>query len=599
MQELKQGTSLQGGKYIIKRVLGQGGFGITYLAEQVSLRRDVAIKEFFMQDGCLRDQVTGRVTVPPTGAAARVEQFHKKFLKEARTLASLDHPYIINVIDVFEENGTVYYSMPYMSNGSLKSLVQQRGRLPEPQALRYIGQVVSALKYMHDRHICHYDVKPDNILLDSRDNAVLIDFGISKNYDSEGNETSTTPIGISEGYAPIEQYQGISGFSPASDIYALGATLYYLMMGQTPYSAIDRIQGKELAFPNAISEQTLLLIKQLMQLQKNERPQKLYIDMSHDESLQDNTPLKPSHHYNIYAEHIAITPKIEVNNKQSENGQSAINTSITKTQKNHVRLIVGITAIIGLVVACVFFLRYRDQAARDLIIQKAIDDMVYVTGGTFTMGATAEQGSDASDNEKPAHQVTLSDYHISKYEVTQELWHAVMGSNPSKFVGDSRRPVESVSWLDCQLFLKRLNRLTKRQFRLPTEAEWEYAARGGSKSRGYKYAGGNTLDNVAFYDENSGDSTHPVGWKLPNELGLYDMSGNVGEWCQDEYARYTNSSQKNQKYFSETSYRVIRGGSWSNTPGFKDVGAMCCRVSHRGNDASRHKDKALGLRLAE
>ena len=134
---------------------------------------------------------------------------------------------------------------------------------------------------------------------------------------------------------------------------------------------------------------------------------------------------------------------------------------------------------------------------------------------------------------------------------------------------------------------------------MPTEAEWEYAARGGSKSRGYKYAGGNTLDNVAFYDENSGDSTHPVGWKLPNELGLYDMSGNVGEWCQDEYARYTNSSQKNQKYFSETSYRVIRGGSWSNTPGFKDVGAMCCRVSHRGNDASRHKDKALGLRLAE
>jgi serine/threonine protein kinase len=266
MQELREGTPLQGGKYIIKRVLGQGGFGITYLAEQVSLGREVAIKEFFMKDGCLRERATGFVTVPTTGAAARVEQFRKKFFKEARTLAGLDHPHIVSVIDVFEENGTVYYSMPYMPNGSLKSLVKSRGRLSETEALRYVGQVASALQYMHTEHLCHYDVKPDNILLDSRVNAVLIDFGISKNYDSEGNETSTTPIGISEGYAPIEQYQGISDFSPASDVYALGATLYYLLEGKTPPSAISRVQGNELSFNEDISAHTQSLINESMKL---------------------------------------------------------------------------------------------------------------------------------------------------------------------------------------------------------------------------------------------------------------------------------------------------------------------------------------------
>ena len=273
MNELKQGTLLQGGKYVIKRVLGQGGFGITYLAEQVSLGREVAIKEFFMKDGCMRDGQTGGVTVPSTGAAARVEQFRKKFFKEARSLASLDHPHIISVIEVFEENGTVYYSMPYMSNGSLKSLVQKKGPLSESEALHFVSQVASALQYMHDRRMCHYDVKPDNILIDNRNNAMLIDFGISKNYDADGKETSNTPIGISEGYAPIEQYQGLSGFSPASDVYALGATLYYLLMGVTPPFAAHLSQGAKLTIDSTVSDKTKSLITSAMQIRADSRPQ--------------------------------------------------------------------------------------------------------------------------------------------------------------------------------------------------------------------------------------------------------------------------------------------------------------------------------------
>ena len=295
MQELKQGTLLQGGKYIIKKKLGQGGFGITYLAEQVSLGREVAIKEFFMKDSCLRNEVTGQVTVPTTGSAGIVEQFRKKFLKEARTLASLDHPHIISVIDVFEENGTVYYSMPYFTNGSLKSLVKSNGRLSESEALRYIGQVASALFYMHGRFMCHYDVKPDNILIDAHNNAVLIDFGISKNYDDRGHETSTTPIGTSGGYAPIEQYQGISDFSPASDVYALGATLYYLLEGETPPTAPLRVQGNELSFDISISDQTRSLIEKAMHLPINKRPQDVreFINKKND-NFQSQNPSKDS-----------------------------------------------------------------------------------------------------------------------------------------------------------------------------------------------------------------------------------------------------------------------------------------------------------------
>ena len=173
---------------------------------------------------------------------------------------------------------------------------------------------------------------------------------------------------------------------------------------------------------------------------------------------------------------------------------------------------------------------------------KLSNNMVYVSGGTFTMGATCEQGCENVSGEKPTHSVTLSSFYLCKYEVTQALWIAVMGENPSNHKGDNL-PVEQVSWNDCQNFITRLNSLTDRKFRLPTEAEWEYAARGGNRSHGYKYSGSNNLSEVAWYGGNGGYNTHPVGLKGPNELGLYDMSGNVYEWCSDWYGPYSSSSQ--------------------------------------------------------
>ena len=230
-------------------------------------------------------------------------------------------------------------------------------------------------------------------------------------------------------------------------------------------------------------------------------------------------------------------------------------------------------------------------------------DMIAVEGGTFTMGATAEQGSDVYSDEKPTHQVTLSSYMIGKTEVTQELWEAVMGKSLSQIASElgeethgvgSNYPMYYVSWEDCQEFITKLNALTGKNFRLPTEAEWEFAARGGNKSQGYKYSGSNTLSDVAWY-KNYNDiglrTTHPVATKAPNELGIYDMSGSVREWCNDWYDYYTSESQTNPTGPDSGSNRVIRGGGWLDIE-------RGCRVSYRYYYYTTLRDSLLGLRLA-
>ena len=209
--------------------------------------------------------------------------------------------------------------------------------------------------------------------------------------------------------------------------------------------------------------------------------------------------------------------------------------------------------------------------------------MIAVQGVTYTMGA-ADNDPEAYDWEKPAHKETVSDFMIGETPVTQKLWQAVMGSNPSNFKGDMQRPVEQVSWNDCQTFIRKLNQLTGQNFRLPSEAEWEYAARGGNRSNGYKYAGSNSVDAVAWYDDNSGSTTHPVKTKQPNELGIYDMSGNVWEWCQDKWCDDYNSPH-------DSGYRVLRGGSWYDY-------AWSVRLSFRINYTPGDSCNYYGLRLA-
>lgn len=260
-QYLSSESSLQGGRYRIVRMLGSGGFGITYLGTQTGLERNIVIKEFFMTDYCLRDEYSNLITVPTVSNVEFVERFKDKFLKEARHIAQLKHPNIVNIIDVFEENGTAYYVMDFIEGGSLVEKVQREGSLPENLAKRYILQIADALNYIHQRYMNHLDVKPGNIMLSRNDNAILIDFGLSKQYDSQtGHQTSTTPVGISHGYAPMEQYKegGVSEFSPETDIYSLGATLYYLLTGARPPVSqeinedglpLDQLKAKNISWP--------------------------------------------------------------------------------------------------------------------------------------------------------------------------------------------------------------------------------------------------------------------------------------------------------------------------------------------------------------
>ena len=213
--------------------------------------------------------------------------------------------------------------------------------------------------------------------------------------------------------------------------------------------------------------------------------------------------------------------------------------------------------------------------------------MIKVEAGTFKMGSTS-----GDSDERPVHQVTLTnDYYIGETEVTQELWTAVMGSNPSYFTSSNQLPVEEVSWNDCQTFITKLNVLTGRAFRLPTEAEWEFAARGGNASEGYTYSGSNNVGDVAWYYDNSSSKTHDVATKAPNELGIYDMSGNVWEWCQDWYGSYSSNAQTNPTGPTSGSSRVDRGGGWSNDDNY-------CRVANRSGSDASFTYEGLGLRLA-
>ena len=205
-------------------------------------------------------------------------------------------------------------------------------------------------------------------------------------------------------------------------------------------------------------------------------------------------------------------------------------------------------------------------------IEKYGIEMIFVEGGTFLMGATSDE-DDNCDDEKPVHQVTVNSFYISKYPITQEQWMAVTGDNPSYFDGENL-PVEMIHWDDTQNFIRTLNEQTGKQYRLPTEAEWEFAARGGVKSKEYRYSGSNEIAQVAWYEDNSEDKTCPVGLKAPNELGIYDMSGNVWEWCNDWFGEYPASDQTNPQGPVSGSSRVLRGGGWSSR-------ARGCRVSHR------------------
>jgi formylglycine-generating enzyme required for sulfatase activity len=595
---LPNNTLLQGGKYRIIRFISSGGFGCTYEAEHTMLKKHVAIKEFFVKTCCNRDENTAHVTVGTQSQKPLVAKLRNKFIDEARAVCQLHHPNIVNVSDIFEENGTAYYVMDYIDGRSLSDIVNHDGPLTEARALKYIRQIASALQYVHDHNRLHLDIKPGNIMVDSEDNAILIDFGASKQYDEESGENTSTLIGKTPGYAPLEQMgNDVIKFTPATDIYALGATLYKLLTGVTPLSASRLASGEELEpLPASVSDSTAQAIEAAMTINKLKRPQTMKAFLA---LLDEPAPVREE---TIFPDEPAPKPN------PTPRPRVVIQPSPQPTRRKTAwKKVLGWTIAVAAVIGIVVAVNYSRRTDSDSYAQSVSSDnrqsgnsktftangvtfkMMKVDGGTFSMGATSEQ-KESFDDEKPVHQVTLSTYYIGETEVTQALWKAVMGSNPSNFKGDNR-PVENVSWNDCQTFIKKLNSLTGENFRLPTEAEWEYAARGGSESRGYQYSGSNNLSSAAWYDDNSGGQTHDVKTKSPNELSVYDMSGNVYEWCQDWYGKYSSSSVTNPTGAASGSCRVSRGGSWYDD-------AWGCRSAYRNHDAPGGKYDGLGLRLA-
>ena len=636
---LRQGSVLHGKKnsYRIERVLGQGTFGITYLAyTTVTVEGDlgklqteiqVAVKEFFMSD------INGREgsTVTTGGSSELFGKYRHKFAREASNLAKLKHRGIVKVIETFEANGTSYYAMEYCGGGSLDSRIKSRGSLPEAEALRYFAQIAEALQYMHSRRMLHLDLKPGNVMLRSSGEVVLIDFGLSKQFNDNGEpESSTTIGGGTPGYAPIEQanYKEDSGgkLPVAMDIYALGGTLYKMLTGERPPVASDVLMHfpEEPLRAHNVSDSTIAALHRAMQPKPTDRYPTVAAFAAAIGS--EATELQPNPEPDQLPDPVPPQPNPNFVPQAEPKAQ----------RRKWLPWVVGV-AVAAVAFVAVMLLRPEQQqpieapdnlaevvaqvadtvALPEQLVQQVTQqpaqqqepaqqtepkpepapmsqqqrsnlpeiEMVYVKGGTFTMGATSEQGIDADDREKPAHKVTLDSYYIGKYEVTNELWKAVMGGTiVSREGAKDNEPVVFVSWDDIQRFLRKLNAMTGKNYRLPTEAEWEFAARGGNASRGYKYAGSNIRNEVMWY----WDNIHEVGTKSPNELGIYDMSGNVEEWCQDWYGDYSSSSQLNPKGPNSGSERVARSGSNCSN----------CRVSMRYSRTPDSRYNDLGFRLA-
>lgn len=277
IQHLPIGSIIGNGKYRIVRFIAAGGFGCTYEAEFMMMRQRVAIKEFFINSMCNR-QASGAISLGAVSQSNLIQHLEEKFVREAQNLFALSHPNIVGVKDVFKEFGTSYYVMDYIDGQSLQSLIDERGPLPEAQAMKYMGQVMDALEYVHGRKLLHLDLKPDNIMIDRNDHAILIDFGVSKQYDEVDGHNTSTILGQTPGFAPIEQMgNNIANFTPATDIYALGATLYAALSGHTPPTAANLLAGTDALrpLPPQTSMQARRAIEMMMRTRNTERPQNI------------------------------------------------------------------------------------------------------------------------------------------------------------------------------------------------------------------------------------------------------------------------------------------------------------------------------------
>ena len=606
-------------RYRLLRLLGRGGFSEVWLAfdEKTGLR--VAVKVYAPGSGLDEDGV-------------------RLFTEELSIVYNLNHSNLLKPHHFDECGGCPYLVLPYCERGSSQRLI---GRLTEEEAWRFLHDVSAGLEYLHAKEppVIHQDIKPDNVLLDASGTFMITDFGIS----TRARSTLRRSVSHAEHSGGTMEYMGPERFGEkpapikASDIWSLGATLFELLTGSVPFVQLGGILQMNGALLSAIegpwSERLKEVVRACLSKDPWDRPT-AHALREYVESFwrRENPELKKTgegqyprpqevpavpqrshwkwigfvcillicgfgigYYFSRPVESGIGIPKVErevrqteerrILNENEERLQGEEESFYEPAEREVLKLTKGQVAKNGLLINWSSSVTPKQKEVLSLLV----GNMVQVEGGSFQMGGTSEQGDDAYNNEKPVHEVTLSDYYMGKYEVRQSEWEVVMGSNPSYFKGEDL-PVEQVSWEDCHEFIGRLNALTGLNFKLPTEAQWEYAARGGNLSKSYKYSGSNDLGEVGWYGSNSGNCTHRVGEKQPNELGLYDMSGNVWEWCEDRYGGYSVTSQRDPLGAASGSYRVFRGGCWY-------YGARSCRVSFRYYDRPGIRYYILGFRL--
>ena len=551
MQQLKSGSLLQGGKYKIEKVLGQGGFGITYLAIQELLDRKVCIKEFFFKEYCERDEATSHVTLGTQSNREMVERFMNKFLKEARTISQLHHPNIIQIYDIFKENNTAYYVMEYIEGESLADMVKWQGALPETKAVEYIRQTATALEFIHLRSINHLDVKPSNIMVrKEEDKVVLIDFGLSKQYDVQGAQTSTTPVGISQGYAPMEQYNagGVSTFSPQSDIYSLGATFYKLVTGTTPPQAIDVFNEGLPELPAYLSSSTVATIKSAMQPGKKKRPASIAVLMTFLDGTNND-------HADKEETQVIVTEPILTPKSQPEPIKPDVQSvSQQKTSKDWLwPLIVGVLAAL----AVIFWPKGNEKEVEEVATEQEVAQQLesssspssgtinghrYVDLGLSVKWATCNVGASSPSD--------YGDYFAwgetsPKYSYTREN-SVTYKKNIGDIAGNARYDAARANWGSS--------------WRLPTGSEcqelvdrctWTWTTQGGHE--GYKVTGrnGNSIFLPAAGWRN-GSSLDNAG-----EYGRY-WSSLPGEDNTDAYNLLFDSGCQNVFWYYRSLGRSVR-----------------------------------------
>jgi len=562
-------------RYLIVGVLGQGAFGRTYQAKDLNFnQKPRVIKKFIAQ---------------MQGSA--LEKSKELFQREAEKLDELKHEQIPTVYDYFSAGNSLYLVQEFIEGETLLQEYQREGRFSEQKIKEILRELLPVLAYLHSKGLIHRDIKPDNLMRRRGDGKLmLIDFGGIKEQTSQMGTGLYTP-----GYAAFEHIMGRA--VAASDLYSLAATCVRLLTGCLPQSnsnlpdLVYDVDERKWLWQSVLKSQKRSIsdfLANLLNKMLEDKSSRRYQSASEILTLLNNPPSSPP----------VVQPP-----PASPPPKRTITSGITRRKwlYNSVGMIIFGGAIALVIDKRDVWLKLPSTSPSDEPIKPTFTEklpgglqleMVELPGGEFMMGSP-DSDPDAQSNEKPQHQVKVNSFAIGKYPITQAQYQAVMGNNPSYFKNNPQNPVERVSWNDAQAFCQKLSQITGKTYRLPTEAEWEYACRAGTTTRFYFGDNDNQLGIYAWYNGNSGSKTHPVGQKKPNDWRLYDMSGNVWEWCEDDWHdSYENAPRDGSAWLTnDNDYRIVRGGSWVNDPNN-------CRSANR-NRANRYNGSySIGFRVA-